>query len=141
MDLRGQDGRDRGDPGPVSTLLEFRTELALTDSQVVALERIDDEMDTTNAPLVAQMMEIRSRIRSLGPRRRMDREERRLYESYVAEARPLIRQIERNNRSAMHDVGRLLTATQKATMSRLLKQRDPDREQSGRSSRPPDRGN
>lgn len=134
--LEAQDrhaGQRRPDVGPIGVLLELRTELGLTASQVAQLERIDADMDRENQPFVARLSEIRPRIRSLGPRDRHTADQRALYESYMAEARPLMRQIQKNNHAAMKTVGDVLTQPQKDRMGQLLR----ERAESERSSRNP----
>src|SRR5690554_3181011 len=97
------------EPGPVGTLLDLRETLALSSQQISRLEQIDAEMDEQNRPLVRQLAEIRRQIRALGPRSERTDEQRARFEAFVDEARPLMRQIEENNRAAMKRVGRVLT--------------------------------
>jgi len=138
-ELRGQQS-PRNEPGPITILLGLEEELGLTPEQVTRLKEIDVRMDGVNQPLVDRLMEIRSRIHELGPRREMTPEERALFDSYVAEARPLMREISENNEAAMKEVGEILTREQKDTIARLLKERYQNRERSGGTSRSDDRG-
>ncbi|MEX2581935.1 MAG: Spy/CpxP family protein refolding chaperone [Gemmatimonadota bacterium] len=141
--IEGQQSRRSGgdsEPGPITTLLRLQDELSLTSTQVQQLRNIDDRLDQLNRPLVSRMMSIRRRIRALGPRDDISAQDRALYESYVAEARPLMSQIQQNNRTAMGEVGALLTDAQKKTIDRLLKERAA-RERSGGNSRSQDRRN
>lgn len=133
----------QADPGPVETLLEMRESLALTATQVASLERIDAAMDTQNRPLVRQLSAIRRQIRALGPRSEMSTEQRARFEAHLEEARPLMRQIEQNNRSAMKQVGRLLTKEQKDQVEEVLRERtdrrrNDDSRRGSRNSRPGD---
>jgi hypothetical protein len=142
-ELQGQQQRSAGDddPGPITTLLGLQEELDLTADQVARLREIDLRMDGVNQPLVERLMEIRGRIRALGPRREMTPENRALFDSYVAEARPLMRRIGENNKAAMEEVGNVLNQEQKDTIARLLKERFQNRDRSGRTPRSRDRGN
>lgn len=128
------------DPGPVGTLLDMRSELGLSADQIARLEAIDQRMDELNQPFVTRMSEIRRKIRALGPRSNMTPEQREQFESHLEDARSVMRQIERNNRSAMHEVGRVLTKLQKEQVGRLLdkqagQRRGNDNERSRRDSR------
>jgi hypothetical protein len=141
-ELHGQQQPSAGDdPGPITTLLGLQVELGITDEQAERLREIDGRMDGVNQPLVGRLMEIRGRIHALGSHREMTPENRALFESYVAEARPLMRQINDNNKAAMREVGDVLTREQKDTIARLLKERYENRDRSGRTSRSRDRGN
>ncbi len=111
------------EPGPVGTLLDLRETLALSSQQISRLEQIDAEMDEQNRPLVRQLAEIRRQIRALGPRSERTDEQRARFEAFVDEARPLMRQIEENNRAAMKRVGRVLTKAQKAQVKELIRDR------------------
>lgn len=131
------------DSGPVETLLEMRESLALSAAQVAGLERIDAAMEAQNQPLVRQLSAIRRQIRALGPRAEMSTEQRARFEAHLEEARPLMRQIERNNRSAMKQVGRLLTKEQKDLVEEVLRERtdrrrDDDSRRGNRNPRPGD---
>jgi hypothetical protein len=135
----GQGGQRRADPGPVEFLLTLRAELGLTSEQVARLEEIDSRMDRQNQPYVARMSELRRQIRGLGPRDRMTVEQRELHDSYVAEARPLMRQIHTNNRAAMRQVGDILSPPQKERVGQLLRERL-ERQRSSGNPRLLDRG-
>jgi hypothetical protein len=142
-----QNGQRAPDEGPVPLLLQHRELLGLTPRQVSRLESIDAEMERENQPLVVQLSDIRGKIRSLGSPETMTVENRSLYESYMSQARPLMRRIQENNWEAMRSVGRVLTEEQKNRMAQLLRDResksrgpDNNRERSGRSSQLPSRG-
>jgi hypothetical protein len=128
------------DPGPITTLLSLQSEIGLSAAQATELARIEVQMDEQNQPLVTRLVEIRRRIRALGSRRDMSAENRALFESYMAEARPLMRQIRENNESAMEQVGAVLTDVQKDTLRALLRERDDNSDRSDRDSRFKDRG-
>jgi hypothetical protein len=128
------------DPGPITTLLSLQSEIGLSAAQAAELARIEVQMDEQNQPLVTQLVEIRRRIRALGSRRDMSAENRALFESFMAEARPLMRQIRENNESAMEQVGAVLTEVQKDTLRALLRERDDNSDRSDRNSRFKDRG-
>lgn len=136
---RGGPGQEshRGGPkdGPVAKLLRHHTELGLTDDQVRQLREIDRKMDEQNRPYVAQLLRIRKDM-DVRPGVRpedMTDAEREEFQSHMQEARPLWEQIRKNNRAAMHEVGNVLDAQQKAALRELLqKQRNP-RERNGSS--------
>jgi hypothetical protein len=140
--LDGQDrnrSRDHDDPGPISTLLSLEAELGLTAVQVERLTSVDRRMDELNHPLVTRLNGIRKQIRTLG-----DREERRspanleTYEAYLAVARPLMREIERNNRTAMEEVGEILTDAQKDEIGRRIRVRNEKSDRNNDSARSQD---
>jgi hypothetical protein len=132
-----QDPRER-DPGPITMLLQQRMVLALTPEQVTRLEAIDLQMEEQNRPLLTRTNRIRFLIRRLGDRADMTPEERTQYEAYMAEARPLLDQIQTNNVAAMRAVGEVLTDAQEAQIAQMLRERnDNDNNNRGRGSRPP----
>jgi hypothetical protein len=140
-DLQAQDhSRGNPDPGPITTLLNLQQEVGLSAAQVEQLVGIELRMDEQNQPLVTRLVEIRRRIRALGPRREMSPENRALFESYIAEARPIMRDIRENNEAAMEQVGEVLSEAQKDMLARLLRDRNDNRDRSDRSSRSRDRG-
>jgi hypothetical protein len=134
---RGGPGQEyrRGGPndGPVAKLLRHQTDLDLTDDQVRQLREIDRKMDEQNRPYVAQLLRIRKDM-NVRPGVRpedMTDAERAEFQSHMQEARPLWEQIRKNNRAAMHQVGDILDARQKAALREMLeKQRNP-RERNG----------
>jgi len=123
-------------------LLRMETQLGLTARQVERLQRIDADMERENQPLVAKLSEIRRKIRSLGSVDSLTAERRTLFEAYIAESRPVMREIQHNNWTAMRRVGEVLTEEQKEAMGKLLREMDEgNRERSGDSPRPASRGN
>src|SRR5690606_23178968 len=97
-ELPGQQQRSTGDdPGPITTRLRLEGQLGLTGDQVDRLREIDVRMDGVSQPLVDRLRGCRARIRALGPQREMTPESRALFDSYVAEARPLMREVGANN--------------------------------------------
>jgi len=137
--LEGQ-SRSGKRPGPIETLLALRGELGLTAPQISRLEEIDRQMDLRNEPLVARMREIRQRIRSLGPREGFTPESRARYESLVADARQIMSEIHGNNRSAMAEVGEILSEPQRERLAELITERKDERERSGSRERSRSRG-
>ncbi|MQA89068.1 MAG: hypothetical protein GEU90_02355 [Gemmatimonas sp.] len=138
--LQGQQhSRDADDPGPITTLVKLQVEVGLTAAQVEELTSIDLALEQQNQPLVTRLMEIRRKIRALGPRRQMSSEDHAVFESYIAEARPLMREIDQNNKGAMAQVGEVLTEAQKDRLARLLRDRNENSERSDRDSRSRDR--
>jgi hypothetical protein len=129
----GRDGSSGPEParaGPVHTLLRFQTELRLTATQVTQLQRIDQETDELNRPLVSGLREIRGRVRALGPMDSLTPEQQATFDSYMAEARPLMKGIEQNNCAAMQQVGNTLTEAQKERLSVILRGTNRNRERS-----------
>lgn len=129
-------GGDDRDTDPITRLLEIWTELSLSAFQVAELESIKAWTDQQNQPLVARMSEIRRKLRGLGDRDTMTPRERELRKQWMAEARPIARRIDQNNRAAMEQVGDVLTQAQKDEIARRLRDRDDDdcRERSSSSS-------
>jgi hypothetical protein len=127
--LEGQNRPARGaagpgqDPGAIDMLLTLRTQLGLTAEQVVRLQQIDTRIDSTNAPLVEKMSEIRHRMRRLGPRQNHNAQQRAQHEALMEEARPILQQIMDNNRSGMEEVGEVLTESQRARLAELIRER------------------
>jgi len=137
----GRDGRN-SDPSPVHMLLRMETQLGLTARQVEQLHRIDADMERENEPLVTKLREIRRKIRSLGSIDSLTAERRTQFEAYVAESRPVMREIKQNHWTAMRRVGEVLNEAQKEAMGKLLREMDQaNRERSGDSPRPASRGN
>jgi hypothetical protein len=125
----------RGGPrdGPVAKLLRHHTDLGLTDDQVRQLREIDRKMDEQNRPFVAQLLRIRKDM-NVRPGVRpedMTDAEREEFQSHMAAARPLWEQIRKNNRAAMHEVGNVLDAKQKAALRELLEKQQNPRERNG----------
>lgn len=137
----GQDNRGAraNDPGPIQMLIELKEELQLTPEQLTRLEAIDEKMDQENEKCVVRLSEIRERIRSL-PRDRSP-EQQALFQSYLAEARPLMDVIQKNNRKAMEQVGQVLLPEQKELIERFLREEGArNRDSRSRNPRLPSRG-
>jgi hypothetical protein len=140
QELRTQ-SRER-DPGPVAMLLQLESHLRLSATQVDALREIETEMNRLNGPLVARMSEIRGRMKRLGDVDSLTAEQRVVFDTYVAELRPVVDQIQENNWAAMRRVGDVLTDRQKERLSRFLREsNDDDRDRSSNLPRAPSPGN
>lgn len=136
IDGQGRGAPSRGDdPGPVAILMRIRGELALTDDQVTRLQRIEADTDRLNHPLFAKMREIRGQIRDLGDLDDLQGDRRELFQSHVGEARAVMEKIRHNNRIGMERVGEVLTDSQKASLSKLLREMGDNRERSGDNAR------
>jgi Spy/CpxP family protein refolding chaperone len=122
-------------PSPVERLLQRRDELALTADQVVRLQAVNRRMQEANRPLVQRLLE----LRSSEPVRSVQRtpEQHEAFEARVRQARPLMQQIRENNRSAMREVGAVLTDEQKAKFREHLRERREKR--GGRDGKHPER--
>lgn len=132
-----QEQRDhrRGGPddGPVPKLLRHRAELGLTDEQTRRLQEIDRKMEEQNRPYVEKLIQIRREMRGRPGVRpeNMTEAERAAFQSQMEAARPLWDQIRKNNHAAMHEVGEVLSAEQKAQLRELLEKQEKQREQNG----------
>jgi Spy/CpxP family protein refolding chaperone len=140
-DVLAAQGHDSYGPnqGPVAHLLRLQDELALTPAQVGRLQQIDARMDQQNQPLVAQLSQVRSRIRAMGPREQLSAERREQLELQVEEFRRILRQIERNNHAAMKQVGNVLTPPQQERLGTILKERETASGRNNNTPRTPDR--
>jgi Spy/CpxP family protein refolding chaperone len=139
---RGPEHGGIPDSGPVHMLLEFKDELKLTPAQIQQLGRIDAEMERANQPLVHQLGQIRRKIRELGPLEKLEGERRARFDTYLAEARPLMDRIQENNWAAMQKVGDVLTGQQKERVARYIRELVEDgSERSGSIPQLPRRGN
>lgn len=139
----GQENRGArpNDPGPIQVLIELKEELQLSAEQLTQLEAIDEKMDRENEKCVVRLSEIRARIRSLGPPRARSAEQQALFQSYLAEARPLMDLIQKNNRNAMEQVGQVLLPEQKELIERFLRAEGArNRDSRSRNPRLPSRG-
>ncbi|NJD09045.1 MAG: hypothetical protein FIB01_00920 [Gemmatimonadetes bacterium] len=101
--------------GPIQLLLAQRDSVALTPAQVKQLQQLDSELQQQNAPLVQSMLELRRELQPLiGMRPRdMTAAQREQFAKQAARARPIMQQVQENNRRAMERVSTLLTAAQK----------------------------
>jgi len=115
--------------GPIELLLVQRDSLALTAAQVKQLEQLDAELQQQNAPLVQSMLELRHQVQSLigmHPRD-MTPAQRQQFAQQAERARPIMQQLQDNNRRAMERVSELLTPEQKRRLRlRLQEGRLPD---------------
>jgi len=122
--LLGQEQRStQADDGPVAFLLEHRERLGLKAEQITRLEEINNGLVEENRPLLVQMRGIRGQIRALGPRERLSPEATVQFEAYLAEVRSVMERMQKNNWSAMEDVGEVLTHLQKRRLARLIGER------------------
>jgi Spy/CpxP family protein refolding chaperone len=141
-EAQDRQGQRAPEAGPIQLLLQLRSEINLTADQIAHLERIDADMDRLNGPLVAQMSAIRAKIRELGPVESMSPRRRAAFEAYLAEARPLMDEIQQNNSVAMQRVGAVLTEAQRQWIAEQLREREENsRERNARFPRFPGRGN
>lgn len=137
---------------PLALLLEQRAELGLTAEQVSRLEAIQEEVRQKNAPLMDQMrasgafpggQRMRQRAEAMTPEQRgAMREQMRERRAAGAagqraergrpmqgqrqlpeELRPLMQQIQQNNRAALEQVRAVLTVEQQARARQLVEQR------------------
>lgn len=115
----GQRQPDRQGGDPVEMLVAISRELRLTETQVQSLREIQRRLEAANRPLVERLVEIQREVRPPSARdgRRPAREPT---EAQLAAARPPLRRIQENNRSAMEEVNALLTSEQKRIASELL---------------------
>jgi hypothetical protein len=135
----GQNGGRQGDrdPDPVPFLIGLREELRLSDAQVEHLRQIESDAARLNRPLVSRMGELRTQIRALGPRDKLEPEQLTQFDAHVAEARQAMEQIQANNWAAMRRVGDVLTERQKEHVAKILRELgEGTRERSGDISRP-----
>jgi hypothetical protein len=139
-----QSTRDRffraDDPGPVQFLLRNRAELRLTAEQVVKLQEIDRQMEESNQPYVAQLVQMRRQLSR--PRRGQEPspEQRQAFEAQMRAAEPLLKKIQENNMTSMRRVREVLSDDQKAKIPVLIENekragddRDPRRRGNGGS--------
>lgn len=125
------------DPGPIGTLLLWKSDLGLSESQVARLMEIEVGADRQNQQPLEQLTEIRRRLRALGPRHRLDAEGKAQYDAYTASMRPLAKQLETNMHRAMAQAIGQLTEAQRHDVRRLMQQqqRDSNRDRNSNSSR------
>jgi len=111
------------DDGPVAFLLEHRYQLRLSAEQVTKLEEIHSGLESLNRPLMARVGVIRGEMRALGPREELSAEQLARFESRVGEVRSIMERMQKNNWSAMEDVGHVLTHRQKRRLATLIEER------------------
>jgi Spy/CpxP family protein refolding chaperone len=119
---------------PVGLLLARRAELQLTAAQVERLSGIERELERRNEPLVREVLELRREVRrgATSRPRDMSPDERALLRSQVERARPLLRQVQANNRQAMRQVGRVLTPQQRSLVREWVGPPGPAERRQGR---------
>jgi len=108
--------------GPIELLLAQRDSLGLTSSQVKQLQQLDTELQQQNAPLVRGMLELRREVQPLVGMhpRDMTPAQREQFAKQAARARPIMQQVQENNRRAMARVSELLTPEQKRRLRERL---------------------
>lgn len=119
---------ERGSPemhahrSPVEMLLRRRAELELSDDQVARLQAIDQRMEERNRPHVQKLVAMRRALPAelRGSHREMTDAQKAEFRERMKEARPLMEQIHESNRSAMREVGEVLTADQKSRVRTIL---------------------
>lgn len=126
------------DPGPVGMLLKWKADLALTESQVARLTEIEASVDRQNEQPLAQLTEIRRRLRALPPPHRLDPERKAQFDSLTASMRPLAKQLEKNMHEGMTQAIGVLTETQRRNVWGLMQQqqqRDRNRDRNSNTPR------
>ena len=110
---------------PIELLVQQQAALGLTPQQLGRLDRIRDRLAVANEPLVSRMMRLRAQWQQ--ERRAASRGERsrnaERVESIRAAAEQTRTRIQRNNRTAMQAVNRLLTADQRAQLRSIIEER------------------
>jgi hypothetical protein len=124
-------------------LMARRIQLGLSADQVAQLIAIEAAVDEKNRPFVQQFLAIRQQIKQLGNLDDFTSEKRALYNSYSAQAKPPLEQIERNTKEAAGRAIALLTESQKQQLHQILRNRSGNRgDRSGNTPRvPPQSGN
>ena len=111
---------------PLELLLEHRAALALTTDQIGQLDQIREQLASTNEPLVAQMMSLRSQWqqeRRTAKKRGGGADQQARIERIRADAEQLRSRIQENNRSAMQNVNRLLKPAQRKQLRGIVQDR------------------
>lgn len=108
---------------PVDLLLEKPDEVRLSPQQVERLQVVRRELAEQNRPLIERLLRIRREVHAEidTPLRDATAEERALFRSRVAEARPLLQRIRENNQRAMRRVGGILTREQRVRVRERLR--------------------
>jgi Spy/CpxP family protein refolding chaperone len=117
QDVRRFDPRDTG---PVALLLRNRAELKLTAEQVTRLQEIDAQVEVKNRPFVTQLVEMRRTLPRPQRGREPTPEQREAFVAQMRAAEPLMKSIDENWKSAMRQVGQILTEEQKAKIHALV---------------------
>jgi len=113
--------------GPIELLLARRDSLDLSAAQVTRLQQLDAALQEQNGPLVRSMLELRREVQSLvglHPRD-MSPAQRALFAKQAQRARPIMQQVQENNRRAMERVSELLTPDQKRQVREWLQNSRP----------------
>jgi DNA anti-recombination protein RmuC len=121
---------------PLQLLLEHRGSLALTSEQVGDLERIQEQLASTNDPLVQRMMNLRSqwqqerRAARNGRAKAQEKAQEKTQEQAPArlerirlQAERIRGRIQQNNRDAMQRVNRMLTPPQRRQLRTIVQER------------------
>jgi Spy/CpxP family protein refolding chaperone len=111
---------DPRDTGPVPLLLRNRAELRLTADQVARLTEIDRQVEEKNRPFVTQLVEMRRQLTRPQRGREPTPEQRQAFEAQMRAAEPLLKSIDENWKTAMRQVGQVLTDEQKAKIPALV---------------------
>lgn len=121
---------------PLELLLEHRTSLALTTEQIGQLDQIQARLASTNEPLVARVMSLRTQWQQerRAARRRGEPDPSARLERIRNEAEQVRGRIQENNRAAMQTVNRMLKPAQRKQLRGIVqdrKQQNPGRRGGG----------
>ena len=112
-------------PRPLELLIEHRDSLGLTSDQLDRLGQIRERLANANEPLVNRMLTLRrrwQRERGIAQKEGGQQNQARLDRIRRA-AEPIRERIQRNNRTAMQAVNRLLTREQRAQLRAIVEER------------------
>jgi hypothetical protein len=112
-------------PRPMELLLEHRESLGLTAEQLDRLAAIRRRLAAANDPLVNRMLELRREWQQQrrAARRGGNGEDAARLDRIRAAAQPIHTRIQRNNRTAMQAVNRLLTREQRTELRAIVEKR------------------
>lgn len=112
-------------PRPMELLLEHRESLGLTAGQLDRLAAIRQRLAAANEPLVNRMLELRREWQQhrRTARRGGDGQNAARLDRIRTAAEPLRSRIQRNNRTAMQAVNRLLTREQRRALRAIVDER------------------
>ena len=108
---------------PLELLLERKAALSLTHDQVGRLEAIRQRLAASNEPLVSQMMDLRRQWQQQRRTRGGAPQNAARLQQIRAAAEPIRASIQRNNRTAMQAVNRLLTPAQRTQVRAMVQER------------------
>jgi hypothetical protein len=111
---------DPRDTGPVALLLRNRAELKLTAEQVTRLQEIDVQVELKNRPFVTQLVEMRRHLPRIPRGQEPTPQQREAFVAQMRAAEPLMKSIDENWKTAMRQVGQILTEEQKAKIHVLV---------------------